>query len=127
MRIIDNETVDEWIITINVTLDYNITDVNETEILENISAVCGVDADKIQIVVTVSDDGHSLVIITYVRDKESAEVITETLNQCSDCTGILRDVKSVSVESRQLSLASKSCHEMILLVIISMLIAFFIQ
>jgi len=72
----------EWTVEIIVDgIDTN--DVNINEIIETTSAMCGVDKNKLKIGLEFDDHGRVTRIYVIVDDKNTADVISQTVNYCT--------------------------------------------
>ena len=108
------------------------TDLNMTEIQITISNLTGIEEDKIRIQVDTNDNNEIVGIIVIVDDKETAELISKTINEEIDKhneEGFLRNCKSarVVVKENTLSISRGVMQEegtimMLIIVFISFLI-----
>jgi len=117
----DNEV---WTIEIGIgDVNINSTLINATEILEAISATCGVDAEQLKIGTEVDEGGNLLRIFVFVGDKESANKLLKSMDGCTTsesnystsssaegCEGILRYVTSTRIISTGLELSVSGAH-----------------
>jgi len=116
----------------NVIIDVNMTEqteVNETELINEIAEIAGVDPSAISVDVKVDDKGCVYRIIVSVADRSSADNIVTYLNDGKGKEShnpFLRQAVHASVIERSLSQASHQFVSSIPIICLMMIISYII-
>ena len=85
------------------------TELDKSSIIQLISELCNIDEDKIDIATEIDEHGKVIKIYVLVKDGNSAEIISDVINECSqtesnktndtrtECNGFLRNVRKVQL------------------------------